>query len=67
MMDELEYAQAHVLYVIEGAGIKPGSFTHKLIEAFLRADRENFYKLSKEYSIIAQAVDDYRNGELTHD
>lgn len=50
----------NVLYVLEGEGIAPGSFTRALIEAAVKADTFNTMKLGQAYPEIVAAVHAYR-------
>lgn len=56
------YAAAHVLNVTDHGGfIAPGSFTAKLIEAMMLADRHNLYRLTNEFPWEGEAVMIYKN------
>ena len=52
---------AHILFVTEGRGYEPGSFTKSLIEAILRADSYNTALLRLVYPGLVAGVDVYKN------
>lgn len=37
-------------------GQEPGSFTSKLLEAWVRADQENFWRLHRAFPLLGEAV-----------
>lgn len=53
---------AHVLTVVgdEGGGLRPGSFTEKLIEAALLADDSNRERLERGFEGLISAVRAYK-------
>lgn len=54
-------AAHHVLFVSEGLGVQPGSFTTSLIETMFRADPINLARLGQGFPDEAIAVDLYKN------
>lgn len=56
-MSEQEEAARHVLWHNgDPRGIRPGSFTEKLLGAWARADQMNSVKLSAVFPVLGQAV-----------
>lgn len=61
--EEFQRTARHFLYVVEGPGPdsqEPGSFTTLLIQATMRADRENLRLLARVYPAIASIVTVYK-------
>jgi hypothetical protein len=58
---------AHVLFVLDGEGRQPGSFTTKLILAAASADSLNLMKLGGAFPEIAAAVDSYGRADFGRD
>lgn len=56
-------AAGNVLFVMDGNGVEPGSFTRSLIITLANADSYNLIKLGNEFPELAAAVDAYKNAD----
>lgn len=66
-MAEITKEEAQVYWVAwdkHPPAIEPGDFRKVLIQAFFRADTENFAKLESVFPEIAAAVRESRHGDL---
>ena len=66
-MTEITKEEAQVYWVAWDKyppAIRPGDFRKELIEAFFRADSENFAKLASVFPEIAAAVKAWQQGDL---
>jgi len=63
----LDVRERQVLWVsgyYKEQGTKPGSFYAPLIDAFFKADSNNFQRLKSAFPITAQAYENYMSGAL---